>query len=124
MVEAYVKLSQYVHGFSVPYINSMGHLVPYYPDFIVKTKEFMLIVETKSEKDARNDSDVKRKAIAAEQRCKDISKIRTIPPIVQPKPWKYILLPQDIYKEMEGQSLRAIISRCEDNLASLKIKSE
>ena len=124
MVEAHVKLSQYVHGFAIPYINSMGHLVPYYPDFLVKTKEFMLIVETKSEKDARNDIDVKRKAISAEQRCRDISRIKTISPVIQPKLWKYILLPQDIYEEMEGQSLKAIISRCESNLAFLKMKQE
>jgi len=124
MVEAYIKLNQYVHGFSIPYINSMGHLVPYYPDFIVKTKDFMLIVETKSEKDARTDIDVKRKAMAAEQRCREISRVKTVPPVEQPKQWKYILLPQDIYKDMEGQSLRAIINRCESNLAFLKMKQE
>jgi type III restriction enzyme len=124
LVEAYVKLNQYVHGFSVPYINNQGHLVPYYPDFIVKTKEFMLIVETKSEKDAKNDTDVKRKALAAEKRCIELSKIRTLPPINQPKMWKYILLPQDLYQEMEGQSLRAIIERCENNLDLLKMRRE
>ncbi len=124
MVEAYVKLNQYVHGFSIPYINSMGHLVQYYPDFIVRTKEFMLIVETKSEKDARNDIDVKRKALAAEQRCREMSKINTIPPLVQPKPWRYILLPQDLYQEMEGHSLRTLISKCESYLAVLKMRSE
>jgi hypothetical protein len=124
LVQAYVKLSQYVHKFSIPYINSMGHLVPYYPDFIVRTKDCMIIVETKSEKDARADIDVKAKAIAAEQRCREISKIRTIPPVEQPRQWMYILLSQDIYKEMEGQSLRALISRCQSNLALLKMKQE
>lgn len=124
MVEAYVKLNQYHHGFSIPYINSLGHLVPYYPDFIVKTKEFMIIVETKSEKDARNDIDVKRKAISAEQRCREISRVKTIPSVEQPQLWKYILLPQDIYQEMDGQSLRALINRCESNLALLKMKQE
>lgn len=123
-VEAYVKLNQYLHGFSIPYTNSMSYLVPYYPDFIVRTKEFMLIIETKSEKDAKNDIDVKSKAISAEQRCREISRINTIPPVNQPKQWKYILLPQDIYKEMEGQSLKAIINRCESNLALLKMKQE
>ena len=38
--------------------------------------------------------------------------------------WKYILLPQDIYQEMEGQSLRAIIERCENNLDLLKMRRE
>ena len=102
----------------------MGHLVPYYPDFIVRTKYFMLIVETKSEKDAKNDLDVKRKALSAEQRCRDMSRVKTLPLVEQPKQWKYILLPQDIYKEMEGQSLRAFIGRCESNLALLKMKRE
>ena len=125
IVEAYVKLNQYVHGFSIPYSDyATGHLVSYYPDFIVKIKDFMLIIETKSEKDAKTDMNVKRKAIAAEQRCRDITKINTIPPINQPKQWKYILLPQDIYKDMEGQSLKAIINRCESNLALLKMKQE
>ncbi|MBU4300792.1 hypothetical protein L6303_01455, partial [archaeon] len=126
MVDSYVKLNQYLHGFSITYLNSRGYPVPYYPDFIVKTKEFMLIVETKSEKDAQNDIDVKSKAIAAEQKCREFSKIKTTPPepIIQPKQWKYILLPQDIYKEMEGQSLRAIISKCESNLALIKMKRE
>lgn len=125
MVEAYVKLNQYVHEFSIPYIDyGTGHLVPYYPDFIVKTKDFMLIVETKSEKDASADINVKRKAIASELRCKEMSRIKTIPPINQPKQWKYILLPQNIYNEMKDQSLRAIIDRCENNLAVLKMMQE
>lgn len=123
-VEAYVKLNQYVHGFSIPFINNLGHLVPYYPDFIARTKDFMLIIETKSEKDAQNDVDVKKKAIAAESRCIEFYKIRTVPPIQQPKVWKYILLPQNIYLEMEGQSLRAIITRCESNLGLLKMQRQ
>jgi type III restriction enzyme len=124
LVEAYVKLNQYVHGFSIPYINSKGFLVQYYPDFLVRTKDFMLIVETKSEKDARTDTDVKRKALAAEKRCIELSKIRTPTPLEQPKIWRYILLPQDIYNEMEGQSLRAMIDRCENNLELLKMQRE
>ncbi len=124
LVECYVKLNQYVHGFAIQYRNSLGHLVPYYPDFIVKTGEFMLIVETKSEKDARNDIDVKSKSMAAEQRCREISRARTAPPIQQPKEWRYILLSEDIYEEMKGQSLRAIIDRCDSALALLKMRRE
>lgn len=124
MVESYVKLNQYIHRFSIPYINTMGHLVPYYPDFIVKTKNFMLVVETKSEKDAKNDLDVKRKALAAEKRCKEISKIETDPPTLQPKQWKYILLPENLHKELEGAGLRTFIQRCDSFLALLKMKQE
>src|SRR3989304_3591361 len=79
-VESYVKLNQYVHQFSIPYINQLRHMVPYYPDFIVKTKDAMYIIETKSTKDANTDTDTKRKAIAASERCIQISRIKNIPP--------------------------------------------
>ena len=123
-VFSYIKLNQYVHKLSILYINSMGYLVPYYPDFLVKTEDMMYIVETKSAKDTKNDIDVKRKAIAAEQRCRDISKIKTIPPIIQPREWQYIIIPQDIMEELEGSGFKSLIERCESNLAFLKMKSE
>lgn len=123
-VLSYVKLNQYIHKFSIAYINSMGHLVPYYPDFIVKTENVMYIIETKSAKDAKNDLDVKRKAIAAEQRCRELSKIKTIPPIVQPREWWYVLVPQDILEEMEYSGFNSLIERCESNLAFLMMSSE
>lgn len=123
-VLAYVKLNQYVHRFFIHYINTDGYLVPYYPDFIVRTKDAMYVIETKSTKDASTDTDVKRKAIAAEQRCKDISKIKTIPPTLQPREWRYVLLPQNIFEEMEGSGLNSLIQRCNDNLALLKLKGE
>ncbi len=123
-VEAYIKLNQYVHQFSVPYINTMGHLVPYYPDFIVRTKDAMYIIETKSTKDASADTDTKRKAIAASERCVQISKIKNIPSTIQPHTWNYVLLPQNIFDEMEGSGLRSLIDRCEANLALLKMRKE
>lgn len=123
-VEAYVKLNQYVHQFSIPYINTMGHLVPYYPDFIVKTKEAMFIIETKSTKDANTDTDTKRKAIAASERCLQISRTKNVPSTVQPRAWNYILLPQNIFEEMEGAGLWSLIERCEANLALLKMRKE
>jgi type III restriction enzyme len=123
-VLSYVKLNQYLHKFSIPYINSMGYLVPYYPDFIVKTEDAMYIIETKSANDAKNDIDVKRKAITAEQRCREMSKIKTIPPVVQPREWRYALIPQDIFEAMESSGFNSLIERCESNLAFLKISRE
>ena len=119
LVESYVKLDQYLHRFSIPYISHMnGYLVPYYPDFIVKTKEEMFLIETKSEKDAKNDEDVKRKAKAAQERCREISKIETEPSTNQPKRWKYVLIPEHLFKELEGHGLRSILSRCDSFLLS------
>ncbi len=123
-VESYVKLNQYVHQFSIPYINTMGHLVPYYPDFLVKTRDAMYIIETKSTKDANTDTDTKRKAIAASERCLQISKIKNIPSTVQPRNWNYVLLPQDVFDEMDGSGLRSLIERCESSLALLKMRRE
>ncbi|MBU4222735.1 MAG: DEAD/DEAH box helicase family protein [Euryarchaeota archaeon] len=123
-VEAYVKLNQYAHQFSIPYINNMGHLVPYYPDFLVKTKDNMYIIETKSTKDAANDIDTKIKAIAASGICSKISMVKNIPETNQPRIWNYVLLPQYIFDEMEGSGLRSLIERCESNLALLKMKRE
>ena len=123
-VEAYVKLNQYAHQFSIPYINNMGHLVPYYPDFLVKTKDNMYIIETKSTKDAANDIDTKIKAIAASGICSKISMVKNIPETNQPRIWNYVLLPQNIFDEMEGSGLRSLIERCESNLALLKMKRE
>lgn len=123
-VESYVKLNQYVHQFSIPYINTMGHLVPYYPDFIVKTRDAMYIIETKSTKDANTDTDTKRKAIAASERCLQISRIRNIPYTVQPRTWNYLLLPQNVFEEMDGNGLHSLIEKCEANLALLKMRKE
>ncbi|MCE8424685.1 MAG: hypothetical protein J5U17_02780 [Candidatus Methanoperedens sp.] len=123
-VEAYVKLNQYLHQFSIPYINSMGHLVPYYPDFLVRTSDAMYIIETKSTKDANSDIDTKIKAIAASELCIRISKIKNMPPTIQPRNWDYVLIPQNIFEEMEGSGLRSIIERCEANLALLKMRRE
>jgi type III restriction enzyme len=102
----------------------MGHLVPYYPDFLVKTRDAMYIIETKSTKDANTDTDTKRKAIAASERCLQISKIKNIPSTVQPRNWNYVLLPQDVFDEMEGSGLRSLIERCDSSLALLKMRRE
>jgi len=123
-VESYIKLNQYLHQFSIPYISIIGHLVPYYPDFIVKTKDSMYIIETKSTKDANTDTDTKIKAIAASELCLRISRIKNIPSTAQPRNWNYVLFPQNIFEEMEGSGLQSIIERCESNLALLKMRRE
>jgi len=118
-IESYVKLDQYIHRFSILYISHMsGYLVPYYPDFIVKTKDEMLIIETKSEKDAKNDLDVKRKARAAQEYCRELSKIENAPKTKQPKIWRYVLIPENLFKELEGHGLKTILSKCDSFLFS------
>jgi len=42
----------------------------------------------------------------------------------QPRIWNSVLLPQNIFEEMEGSGLRSLIERCEANLALLKMRRE
>ena len=117
-VAAYVKLDQYVHRFSIAYLDSKGFIGRYYPDFLIKTCGAMFIFETKSEKDAYNDIDVKSKMIAAQQFCRTVSNANNHPKN-QPKTWRYILLPENIAKELEGHSFKSIVERAESFMSNL-----
>jgi hypothetical protein len=74
--------------------------------------------------DSNTDTDTKRKAIAASERCLQISRIRNIPYTVQPRTWNYVLLPQNVFEEMDGNGLHSLIEKCEANLALLKMRKE
>jgi hypothetical protein len=117
-VSAYVKLDQYVHRFSIAYLDSKGFIGRYYPDFLIKTGDTMFIFETKSEKDAYNDIDVKSKMIAAQQFCRTVSNANNHPK-GQPKTWRYILLPENIANELEGHSFKSIVERAESFMSNL-----
>jgi type III restriction enzyme len=117
-VIAYVKLDQYIHRFSIAYLDNKGFIGRYYPDFLVRTNDEMFIVETKSEKDAYNDLDVKFKMIAAQQFCISVSKASNHPRD-QPKNWRYILLPENIADEYEGHSFKSIVERAESFMSNL-----
>lgn len=109
---SYLKLDQYVHRFSIPYVDNKGYLGNYYPDFLVKLEDMMYLIETKSEKDAYGDINVKAKMKAAQQFCSTISKAANHPDS-QPKQWRYVVIPENLAKEMEGRSFRTLIERCE-----------
>ena len=117
-VSAYVKLDQYVHRFSIAYLDSKGFIGRYYPDFLVKTKDAMFIFETKSEKDAYNDIDVKSKMIAAQQFCRTVSHANNHPKD-QPRTWRYVLLPENIANELEGHSFKSVVERAESFMSNL-----
>ena len=117
-VVAYVKLDQYAHRFSISYLDNKGFISKYYPDFLVKTRDSMFIVETKSEKDAYNDLDVKAKMIATRQFCRSVSGANNHP-IGQPKNWRYILLPENIADEFEWHSFKSIAEHAESFMSNL-----
>jgi type III restriction enzyme len=54
-VERFLKINEYSHNFAnVLYVREDGMLAHYFPDFIVKIKDKIYIVETKAEKDVNN----------------------------------------------------------------------
>ena len=78
----------------------------------------MFIVETKSEKDAYNDLDVKAKMMAAQQLCRSVTNANNHPRD-QPKNWRYILLPENIADEFEGHSFKSIAEHAESFMSNL-----
>lgn len=61
-VEAFIKIKERAFDFiKLTYINSRGFRSKYYPDFIVKTKDSIFIVETKGDDKVENE-DTRRKA--------------------------------------------------------------
>ena len=61
-VEAFIKIKERAFDFiKLTYINSRGFRSKYYPDFIVKTKDSIFIVETKGDDRVENE-DTRRKA--------------------------------------------------------------
>jgi hypothetical protein len=56
--------------------------------------------------------------------CSKILMVKNIHETNQPRIWSFVLLPQNIFDEMEGSGLLSLIERCESNLALLKMKRE
>jgi len=92
-VESFIKIDEYRHPFAhITYIRTDGLLSLYYPDFIVKTKEKIYLIETKSDKDL-NDLNVKQKQLATLDWVKRINKLN--PKDRMERKWIYILLGQN-----------------------------
>jgi len=69
-VVAYIKNETRTINLKIPYIAKDGFLRRYIPDFIVKTRDFMVIVETKG----REDVDVKAKDLQGKKWTEEITK--------------------------------------------------
>ena len=80
----------------------------------------MFVIETKSEKDAHSDINVRSKMLAAQQFCRTISNA-TNHPDNQPKMWRYILVPEDIADELEGHSFNTVLDRAESFMSNLTL---
>jgi type III restriction enzyme len=56
-VEAFLKISENYHDFAhLNYIRTDGTLSFYFPDFMVKTPDQIYLVETKAQKDVKDEN--------------------------------------------------------------------
>ncbi|OHA06811.1 MAG: hypothetical protein A3B34_02575 [Candidatus Sungbacteria bacterium RIFCSPLOWO2_01_FULL_54_21] len=85
-VIAYAKNNRYVH-FQVEYLSYKGGMRYYYPDFVVRTKDGMFVVETKG----LEDLEVARKDERIKEWCKDASRITG-------QRWQYLKVLEDDFK--------------------------
>ena len=98
-VVAWCKL-QRKHGFVISWRDEGGTLRGYEPDFVVRTKEKVYLIETKSDRDLALPS-VGRKAVAADAWCRHVASAK--PPTGddwpdQPAAWEYLVLAEGTFR--------------------------
>ncbi len=100
-VESFVKVMEFKHDFAtIAYQNDLGMISNYYPDFLVKTKKYIYIVETKSDRDIKNkDLIMVAKEKAALKYVKKINKL--LPEKRDNREWKYVILGEKAVKESD-----------------------
>ena len=100
-VEAFGKIQQRKHLLNISYRDKDGIKRDYFPDFIIKTKDKMYIVETKAEDEIQKAEGNEKnlivlKARAAVSWCKTASQV-ALPD--QPQDWEYFILSEKTFKE-------------------------
>ncbi len=111
-VQAYCKMIENTHKFTIRYRNVGGIEKNYYPDFIVKCSDKMYVLETKGDINAEN---VGLKAASARAWCEQASTIDPPEGISQPREWEYLIVPQELfdsYSDRPWGSLDSILDRC------------
>jgi type III restriction enzyme len=116
-VEAWSKL-EFKHEFVIRYRNEYGILRDYYPDFIVRTKDKMYLVETKADRDMRT-ATVGRKARAAMGWCEAASRTKPPADLTQPNEWEYVLLSEKTYDNAGRAGFRAVLSAARHELNTI-----
>ncbi len=92
-VEAFVKVNENYHDFAkIYYVRSDGMLAPYSPDFIVKTKDKIYVVETKAP-DMLSAENVKRKQLATVDWIMRVNKLKSEDRM--DAVWEYVLLDEN-----------------------------
>lgn len=117
-VEAFLKIDETQHSFAVIYyIRDDGMLATYHPDFIVKTKDKIYIIETKGN-DKIDDKNVQLKQQSTVQwlrRVNDLPERERMS-----RHWEYVLLSEDNFYSLSGSgaTLEDICNHCRVSASS------
>ncbi len=106
-VLAYAKLDK-KHGLKIPYRDEFGILREYEVDFLVRTKDTMYLIETKSQWDLEKES-VAVKALAAKRWCEVASGTPCPTGVDQPLKWEYLIITDNAFQENRGSSFEVIL---------------
>jgi len=108
-VEAFIKIHEYKHTFAhILYIRADGLLSFYYPDFLLKTRDKIYVVETKAEKDKTNPN-VKQKQLATLEWIEKVNRLKPEDRIN--RRWEYVLLGENTFYSLKvnGASVKEIL---------------
>ena len=110
-VEAFGKIQERKHLLNISYRDKDGIKRDYFPDFVIKTKEKMYLVETKSEDEIQKAEGNEKalivlKAKAAISWCKTASKVVLEN---QPQEWEYFILSEKTFEDNKQLSFDGIV---------------
>lgn len=110
-VEAFGKIQQRKHPLNISYRDKDGIKRDYFPDFVIKTKNKMYIVETKAEDEMQKAEGSEKNLIVLKARAavswrKTASRV-WLPD--QPQEWEYIMLSEKTFKENRQLGFGALI---------------
>jgi type III restriction enzyme len=98
-VESILKVNEYYHSFAtIFYIRTEGLMSSYTPDFLVKTKNKLYMIETKAEKDL-NEGNVRQKQFATLDWARRINALD--PEERMGREWAYVLLGENHFYRLK-----------------------
>ncbi len=105
-VEAFIKINEHYHDFAkITYLRNDGILAPYSPDFLVKTKEKIYIVETKAQ-DNLIQANVKLKQLATLDWTDRVNQLD--PKDRMEANWEYVLLGEKTFESLKEKGASII----------------
>lgn len=119
-VNAFMKINEHYHEFAnVIYIREDGLLAHYFPDFIVKIKDNLYLVETKAERDL-NSVNVKQKRLATIDWIDKVNELKSEDRLNCT--WSYVLLGENTFYGMseKGATTQEILEYAKLTKAKIK----